>query len=250
VVIPVKDDAAALSRCLHSLTRQSSAPVEIIVVDNGCTDDSVIVARRYGAHVVAEPVVGIPAAAAAGYDAAGGDVIARCDADTVPPRDWIARIAAVMGTDPAVDAVTGWGRFYDLPRWAARPAMSVYLGAYYLLVHAALAHPALWGSNMAIRRPAWEQVRDHVHRYDPDIHDDMDLAFALGPRRRLRYDRTLVVGVSARSLRGRSQLERRLRRAVRTLRVNWRLAPPWERWRARLDDSAADALSSATRDEL
>lgn len=234
VVIPVRDDAAALRWCLHSLTRQTMAPTEIVVVDNASTDDSAAVATRYGAHVVAQAVVGIPAAAAAGYDAARGDVIARCDADTVLPPDWVAHIAKVMGACPAPDAVTGSGRFYDLPPWLAALARPVYLGSYYVLVHAALGHRALWGSNMAIRRDVWEQLRGNVHRYDPEIHDDMDLSFALGPRRRLTYDKTLVVGVSARSLRGRRQIRRRFGRAVRTLRLNWRLAPPWERWRLRL----------------
>jgi glycosyltransferase involved in cell wall biosynthesis len=234
VVIPVRDDAAALRCCLHSLTRQTMAPMEIVVVDNASTDDSAAVATRYGARVVAQAVVGIPAAAAAGYDAARGDVIARCDADTVPPPDWVAHIATVMGTCPAPDAVTGSGRFYDLPAWLAALARRVYLGSYYVLVHAALGHRALWGSNMAIRRDVWEQLGGNVHRSDPEIHDDMDLSFALGPRRRLTYDKTLVVGVSARSLRGRRQIRRRVRRAVRTLRLNWRLAPPWERWHLRL----------------
>jgi glycosyltransferase involved in cell wall biosynthesis len=234
VVIPVRDDAATLRRCLRSLTRQTRSPTEIIVVDNASTDDSAAVAARYGARVVPEPAVGIPAAAAAGYDAARADVIARCDADTVPPPDWVAHIAAVMGARPGLDALTGSGRFYDLPPWLGAVMRPMYLGTYYVLVHAALGHRALWGSNMAMRRSTWEQVRTTVHRCDPEIHDDMDLSFALGPRRDVRYDRTLVVGVSARSLRGRRQLRRRLDRAVRTLQVNWRLAPPWERWHAHL----------------
>jgi hypothetical protein len=133
-----------------------------------------------------------------------------------------------------LDAITGTGRFYDLPRWLAAALRPVYLGSYYLLVHAALGHTAVWGSNMALRRRTWEEVRHLVHRDDPELHDDMDLAFALGPLRQVRYDRTLVVGVSARSVRGRRQLRRRLDRALRTLQVNWAVSPPWLRWRARL----------------
>ena len=60
------------------------------------------------------------------------------------------------------------------------------------------------------------------------------LAFALGPGRRIRFDRSLRVGVSARSLRGHDQRVRRMDRAWRTLRLNWRDEPPWDRWRARL----------------
>lgn len=234
VVIPVKDDAPALRRCLELLSRQTHEPLEVVVVDNGSTDDSAAVATAYGARVVTEPRPGIPAAASTGYDAANGDVIARCDADSTPPEDWVERIVEGLVARPEVEAVTGTGRFYDLPPVAARVLVWLYLGTYYVSVHAALGHTALWGSNMAIRGRAWREVRDTVHRDDPELHDDMDLAFAMGPGRAIRYDRLLRVGVSARSLRGRGQRRRRLDRAVNTLRVNWAVQPPWERWRARL----------------
>ncbi|HYO40693.1 MAG TPA: glycosyltransferase family 2 protein [Nocardioidaceae bacterium] len=234
VVIPVRDDAAALAQCLRLLDRQTVAPLEVVVVDNGCTDDSVEVALRHGARVVTEPLVGIPAAASAGYDAALGEVIARCDADSTPPPDWVERITRTMAEHPGLDAVTGSGWFYDLPRWRTWLARPAYLGAYYLLVHAALGHTTVWGSNMALRRRTWQQVRHQVHREDAEVHDDMDLAFALGPLREVRYDRRLVVGVSGRSVRGRRQLRRRLSRAVHTLEVNWAVQPPWLRWQDRL----------------
>jgi hypothetical protein len=236
VVIPVKDDAPALRRCLDHLAVQTVAPLEVVVVDNGSVDDSAAVAAAYGARVVPEPRPGIPAAAATGYDAAVGDIIARCDADSAPPPDWVERI--VRGLErPGVEAVTGTGWFYDLPRGVNRVAQWAYLGTFFVSVYAALGHPALWGSNMAMRSRAWRQVSDAVHRDDPDLHDDMDLAFALGPGRTIRYDRGLRVGVSARCLSGRHQLARRLRRATRTLRVNWAEQRPWERWAARFSRS-------------
>ena len=144
-----------------------------------------------------------------------------------------------FAADPGLDAVTGRGRFHDLPWWLAPLVGRAYLGAYYLLVHAALGHPPVWGSNMALRRRTWWEVSALVHRADPELHDDIDLSFALGPQRRVRYDRRLVVGVSGRSVRGRRQLRRRLHRAIRTLRCNWQVAPPWTRWRTRLE-SATD----------
>jgi glycosyltransferase involved in cell wall biosynthesis len=238
VVIPVKDDAPALRRCLELLAQQTVAPLEVVVVDNGSVDDSAAVATAYGARVVAEPTPGIPAAASTGYDAALGELIARCDADSAPPPDWVERMVRGMeggGSDGRpLHALTGTGRFYDLPRLLAGPALWLYLGTFYLTVHAALGHTALWGSNMVFRRSTWLEVRDRVHRDDPELHDDIDLAFAFGPGRAIRYDRTVRVGVSARSLKGRRQRRRRLDRAFRTLRVNWAVQPPWERWQERL----------------
>lgn len=230
VVVPVRDDARALDVCLSLLARQTVAPLEIVVVDNASSDESAAVAHRWGAVVVGESRVGIPAAAAAGYDAAKGDVIARLDADSRPGPRWVQTVVERMAADPGLDALTGTGRFYDAPR-GLRTALSLgYLGPYYVFAHLALGHTSLWGSSMAMRASTWQAVRHEAVRDDPEVHDDFDLAFRFGPRRRIRLVHRWQVGVSARSLHGRRQRRRRLDRAWRTLRLNWRVSPPWDRW--------------------
>ncbi|WP_307802605.1 glycosyltransferase family 2 protein [Cellulomonas dongxiuzhuiae] len=231
VVVPARDDAEHLAVCLALLARQTRAPDEVVVVDNASRDATADVARRHGARVLHEPRVGIPAAVATGYDAARGDVILRLDADSRPGPDWVAHALDVL-RDPDVDAVSGWGRF-DLPGpWGGLLALT-YLGSYYALGELAAGHPVLWGSSAALRAGAWQRVRGQVTRTG-DVHDDLDLAMALGPGARVVVDRTWRVGVSARSVRPGRQWFRRFGRAYRTLRRQWQVAPPWERWWVRL----------------
>lgn len=234
VVIPCKDDAELLSRCLDSLERQTLAPLEIIVIDNNSTDDSAAVAERHGTTVIAEPVPGIPAAASTGYDAARGDVIVRCDADSILPPDWLERIAAAFDADEGLAAVTGPGDFYELRPMAGRLLGSLYFWPFLLVTGAALAQWPLYGSNMAMRRTAWESVRSSVHRGDPEMHDDMDLSLHLGLTRSVRLDRRLRVGVSPRAVRDVAAFDRRFRRGLHTLRRHWPAEAPWRRWPRRL----------------
>lgn len=239
VVIPVRDDAEALRTCLAALARQTVRPREVVVVDNASTDSSAAVARAHGARVVVEPEVGIPAAAATGYDAAVGPVVARLDADSVPPEDWLERVVAALAGRPGAVAVTGVGAFHDAPPGLSHLLAVLYLGSYYVLGLAAAGHHVLWGSCMAFRREAWTEVSARVHRGDPEVHDDMDLALVLGPGAGIALLPTLRVGVSVRSLRGGRQLRRRFARARRTLALNWADVPPWRRWAVTLEASGA-----------
>lgn len=233
VVVPVLDDATELEGCLNALRTQTRLPDEIVVVDNGSSDDSAVVARRHGALVVPEPVRGIPSAAAAGYDAATGDVIARLDADSRPGPDWVARLEKAFTEDPELVALSGPGEFIGLSGWRAAVARTLYMDAFFLSVGAAMAHPVLFGSNLAMRSDAWERVREGVERADPELHDDIDLSFQFGAADRVVVDKTLVVGISARPFDDPAAMRRRFSRAFRTIFRNWRTAPPSQRWMER-----------------
>ncbi len=234
VVIPCKDDAGPLAACLKALARQSIAPLQIIVVDNNSSDNSAAVATQFGALVIPEPRPGIAAAASTGYDAAQADIIVRCDADSLPPRDWLERISKHFDVDPGLAVLTGPGHFHDTGAVRARIAAVGYMQAYFLTMGAAMGHWPPFGSNLAFRKDVWRSVRTRIHRWDTEVHDDVDLGFALDPSHRTEYDRTLTVGISARALRGGADARRRFGRAVHTIALHWRRTPPWERWRKSL----------------
>jgi glycosyltransferase involved in cell wall biosynthesis len=221
VVIPALDDAVMLAACLEALQAQTRPADEVIVVDNGSVDDTADVARRYGAIVVPEPRRGIFPATARGFDTATGDILARLDADSVPPPDWIERIAPAFDRNPSLAALTGPGTFYGstpLVHWLAE---HLYIGGYTWFCSMVLGHAPLFGSNLALRASAWERLRSTVHRDVREIHDDLDLAYHIEPDMDVVWDDTLRVGVSARPFASATGFWRRIRWAFGTLALNW-----------------------------
>ena len=229
VVIPVRDDADLLRRCLQALAQQTLAPLEVIVVDNGSHDETADVAREAGAVLVRQPETGVLAASAAGYDVAIGDILARLDADCVPAADWIQAVVDAFA-DPAVAAVTGGAHLVEGPARLRRLVPAAYLTAYFAVLTVTLGHVPLFGSNMAMRRYAWSDVSAEVHRHDELVHDDLDIAFHLGEAHRIRYASDLSVGISARPFGDLRSFAHRIRRGYHTVVIHWPRAFPPFRW--------------------
>lgn len=102
MILPCLDEAAGLAWLLPRLPADARA----IVVDNGSTDASCVVARAHGALVVHELRRGYGAARHAGLLAASADVVAFCDADgSLDPAD-LARVTRPV-LDGEADLVVG-----------------------------------------------------------------------------------------------------------------------------------------------
>ena len=220
VVVPVRDDAGYLGLCLEALSRQDLRPHEVLVVDDGRSAETALVAQAAGATVVDCDGPGIAAAAARGYDAASGDLIARLDADSLPPMDWLREIDGAFAVDPKLAAVTGRGVFAELSPARRLLASAGYHGAYFGVLGITLGQVPLYGSNFAMRRSVWEEVRSAVHRSDPAVHDDLDLSMRLGRGRRVRFEPRLAVAVSSRAVTSVPRLTRAGVRTWHTVRMN------------------------------
>ena len=232
VVIPVYNDADFLRTCLRALAQQRRPADEIIVVDNASTDATAAIAHAAGARVVAEPLRGIWPATSAGYDVATGDVIARLDADSVPPADWLARIEQRFTVVPDTAVLTGPGDFYGSGPVTAWLGAHLYIGGYFIWMGLWIGHPPVFGSNFAMRRQVWEANRDRVRRTRNDVHDDLDFSMQLGRDEPVVLDRTLRVAISARPFETPRGLGRRILWAGRTLFSGWPRYSPWRIRRA------------------
>lgn len=113
IVVPVFNGASTIGDMLQALVHQSWKPasLEILVVDNGSTDETCAVVERFDVTVLTEATRGPAAARNRGLRHAGGELIVHVDADTLPTRTWLREIVAPF-VDPEVVIVGGQTRAF------------------------------------------------------------------------------------------------------------------------------------------
>ncbi len=109
VVVCSRNGADRIGPCLEAVTRQTvDVPFEIIVVDDGSTDNTRAVAESHRARVVRhERSRGVAAARNSGVAAARGEIVAFTDDDCVPHEHWLARLLEAYDDDRVVCAGGG-----------------------------------------------------------------------------------------------------------------------------------------------
>jgi glycosyltransferase involved in cell wall biosynthesis len=196
IVIPALNEEKYLPDCLLSLKNQDwHGEIEIIVVDNGSTDNTSAVAAGHGARVIACATRGVAYARQAGAEQARGDVIVQVDADTVYPRRWLGQIADHFAKHPDSAAVAGRYQYADPARWA--PLEGVVRKLLNGAGNALFGRP-LWvsGANFAFRRAAFERAKGYDPRsFQPD---QWGIARRLSRFGRIAYDDKSVVTTSSR----------------------------------------------------
>jgi len=128
VVIPAYNAASFLPRCLASVFAQTLPPDEIIVVDDGSTDNTAEVATNLGATVIRRKNGGLSAARNTGIQSASGDWIALLDADDTWEPEKLERQYARIQPDTVL-VYTGIRFFDDNGDRGVRPATDPSLAA-------------------------------------------------------------------------------------------------------------------------
>jgi Glycosyl transferase family 2 len=122
IIIPCRDGAAWLGESIESCLGQNWPNLQIIVVDNGSTDGSLDLAKRYEARGITVLVcerAGASAARNAGLAHADGDLIQFLDADDLLDVDKIRRQVERLDAAPAASVASGaWVRFAHDPSQA------------------------------------------------------------------------------------------------------------------------------------
>lgn len=200
VVIPARNEESTLAATLDSLVAQQyEGSFEVVLVDNGSSDDTVRVAEAYmdrlSLRIVEEPVRGRGAARAAGFKIALGEIILSTDADTVVPPQWIDSLAGRLDRDNTIVAVTGTCIIADCRRRTNR-LFNVLQPNFMRAYRIVFGHFWLTGNNFGVTREAYCTAGG----FDPSLRDqeDMELGFRLQRVGRIRFFRQPAVLTSGR----------------------------------------------------
>ena len=86
--------------CLEGLKKVDYPNFEVIVVNDGSTDGTELIAKEYGFKVISIPNGGLSNARNVGMRAAKGEIVAYIDDDAVPDPQWLTYLAATfLSTD-------------------------------------------------------------------------------------------------------------------------------------------------------
>lgn len=107
LVIPAYNRGSLIAETLDCALAQSVPFFDIIVVDDGSTDNTAEVLARYAGRVRAIRVAngGVQRARNLGVEAAGGDYVALCDSDDLLMPSYVATMGAWLASHPACDSI-------------------------------------------------------------------------------------------------------------------------------------------------
>ncbi|AFY59002.1 putative glycosyltransferase [Rivularia sp. PCC 7116] len=178
VIIPVYNGGTNFRHCLSSLTQVVTPSTEIIVVADGDTDGSSLVAEEFGLKVIKLPISGGPGRARnLGAWAAKGDIIFFVDADVVISQKAISQVQRAFDAQPDLAAVIG--SYDDAP--GASNFLSQYKNLFHHYTHQKAREEAstFWGACGAIRREIFLSIGGFDESYRRPSIEDIELGSRL-----------------------------------------------------------------------
>lgn len=118
IIIPAFNEGKRLPMCLESIgyLDYPRERIELIVIDNGSTDETCEIAEKSGALVLVDKTKNVSGLRNLGARQAKGDILAFVDADCTVSRDWLTRAVAYFekadvaawGSPPSVPLGATW----------------------------------------------------------------------------------------------------------------------------------------------
>jgi glycosyltransferase involved in cell wall biosynthesis len=119
IIVPAFNAANYIDKCLESILNQEVKPLEIIVVDNGSTDDTLTRIHQYEDIVVLSEIIpGASKARNRGAKEAKGKILAFIDSDCQAEQDWIKEAWNTMNNQESIDGLVGFSTGINQNIWA------------------------------------------------------------------------------------------------------------------------------------
>jgi len=173
-IVPAYNEESTITSVIEQLHLQAP-DFDVVVVDDGSTDRTAVVAEQAGAYVLRHPFnIGIGGAVQSGFKYAldgGYDFCVQVDGDGQHDPSHIADLRAAMDDDPGVDMVVG-SRFltsdYQYPSpISRRTGIHIFAGVCSAIVRQRISDPTS-GFRLCNRRAISLFARDYPHDY-PEV---------------------------------------------------------------------------------
>lgn len=182
IIIPTYNGAKRIGRCLNALQREMQGrPGEIVVVNDGSTDDTFAVVQRGYPHVclVTQPNAGPAAARNHGARVATSEILLFTDDDCEPAVGWVDEMLRPF-SDPAVVGAKGTYRTRQ-KKLVARFVQLDYEDRYRILArHADIDFIDTYAA--AFRREKFLEVNGYDTSFPVACAEDVDLSFRMSAR--------------------------------------------------------------------
>lgn len=188
VVIAAKNEEKFIERCLKALKNQTRK-CEIIVVDGHSSDKTRKIAKKYADKIILDNKKGISDARNVGAKNAKGQIVAYCDADSIPNKKWVENIEKFIGRKIGV-----YGPIVPYDGKAKTRIILNFLNKLIRLSHN-VGNPCICGANMAFRKDVLTK-----HRFDEkmDILEDYEIGYRLIKHGKIGYYNQLAMPISSR----------------------------------------------------
>jgi len=124
VIMAAYNSAEHIGEALDSVLAQDWHPLEVVVVDDGSTDDTAAIVRRYPDVVyVKQENKGPSAARNTAVERSSGEFVANFDSDDLLPPTRVGDQARYLIAHPEVGAVFGRQEWMNAPEWMARDSV-------------------------------------------------------------------------------------------------------------------------------
>jgi GT2 family glycosyltransferase len=176
VVVALYNAAKTLNECLMSLTKLNYPNYEVIVVNDGSTDESANIIARYPFRSITTKNQGISASRNQGMKAATGEIVAYIDSDAMADPDWLSFLVVTL-QESDFAAVGGPNLVPSDDNWIAKCVYRSPGGPTQVMLDDKFAEH-IPGCNMAFKK--W--VLEEIEGFDPvftNAADDVDICWRL-----------------------------------------------------------------------